>query len=107
MLWKELVEQKEEVITCDLHEFYGIQRDKNGYGYVNSPFPTLQDFFDRFIAEIDFEDVELDDEENVDYDGPEIKESQRSIEETYNLIKEERERFLEQIEQIEAKRRNK
>ena len=68
MLTKEFYDIEKENIETDLYNYWGIQTDsRTKKKFLSVPFPTKEEFIDRFITGINspYEDLE-DYEENIE-----------------------------------------
>ena len=95
MLTKEFYDIEKENVKTDLYIYWGIQTDsETKKRYISVPFPTKEEFIDRFITGINdpYEDLE-DYEDNLEEWEKLEEEYIKEIAETYDKIKSIREDF--------------
>lgn len=95
---KEFFEQEADDIIEELQEVYGIQRNESRE-YLNIPFPTKEEFVERYELGIDDPYEELSDIDEFSHEEQEkmIEEQKERICEEYNRICKIRESFKEGI----------
>lgn len=91
---KEFFENDADNIILDLETFWSIQREGNKK-YINVPFPSKEDFLERYEAGLDDPYDELSDIDSISTEEEQqmIQEQKDRISKTYDIVKDIRDKF--------------
>lgn len=91
---KEFFENDADNIIFDLETFWTIQRDGE-YKYINSPFPSKDEFLKRYETGLDdpYDDLSDYDDISVEEEQKMIDEQKERISKVYDRISEIRKKF--------------
>ena len=95
---REFFENDADNIILDLETIWSIQRESNKK-YINVPFPSKEDFLERYEAGLDDPYDELSDYDNISSEEEQqmIQEQKARISNVYNKIQKEREAFMKTV----------
>lgn len=93
---REFFENDADNIIMDLETFWTVQRDGRNK-YINVPFPTKEDFFERYEAGLDAPYDELSDIDSLSIEEQQqlIQEQKDRISKSYDTVKDIRDKFEE------------
>ena len=91
---REFFENDADNIILDLETFWSIQREGNKK-YINVPFPSKEDFLERYEAGLDDPYDELSDIDSISTEEEQemIQEQKDRISKTYDIVKDIRDKF--------------
>ena len=91
---REFFENDADNIILDLETFWSIQREGNKK-YINVPFPSIEDFLERYEAGLDDPYDELSDIDSISTEEEQqmIQEQKDRISKTYDIVKDIRDKF--------------
>ena len=91
---REFFENDADNIIMDLETYWTIQRDGTNK-YINVPFPTKEDFLDRYETGLDDPYDELSDIDSISTEEEQqmIQEQKDRISKTYDIVKDIRDKF--------------
>ena len=91
---REFFENDADNIILDLETFWSIQRDGTNK-YINVPFPSKEDFLDRYETGLDDPYDELSDIDSISTEEEQqmIQEQKDRISKTYDIVKDIRDKF--------------
>lgn len=91
---REFFENDADNIILDLETFWSIQREGNKK-YINVPFPSKEDFWERYEAGLDDPYDELSDIDSISTEEEQqmIQEQKDRISKTYDIVKDIRDKF--------------
>lgn len=91
---REFFENDADNIILDLETFWNIQREGNKK-YINVPFPSKEDFLERYEAGLDDPYDELSDIDSISTEEEQqmIQEQKDRISKTYDIVKDIRDKF--------------
>lgn len=91
---KEFFESDADDIIMDLETYWTVQRDGTNK-YINVPFPTKEDFLDRYETGLDDPYDELSDIDSISTEEEQqmIQEQKDRISKTYDIVKDIRDKF--------------
>lgn len=91
---REFFENDADNIILDLETIWSIQREGNKK-YINVPFPSKEDFLERYEAGLDDPYDELSDIDSISTEEEQqmIQEQKDRISKTYDIVKDIRDKF--------------
>ena len=91
---REFFENDADNIIMDLETYWTVQRDGTNK-YINVPFPTKEDFLDRYETGLDDPYDELSDIDSISTEEEQqmIQEQKDRISKTYDIVKDIRDKF--------------
>ena len=91
---REFFENDADNIIMDLETYWTVQRDGTNK-YINVPFPTKEDFLERYEAGLDDPYDELSDIDSISTEEEQqmIQEQKDRISKTYDIVKDIRDKF--------------
>ena len=91
---REFFENDADNIILDLETIWSIQREGNKK-YINVPFPSKEDFLERYEAGLDDPYDELSDIDSISTEEEQqmIQEQKNRISATYDIVKDIRDKF--------------
>ena len=91
---REFFENDADNIIMDLETFWTVQRDGTNK-YINVPFPSKEDFLDRYETGLDDPYDELSDIDSISTEEEQqmIQEQKDRISKTYDIVKDIRDKF--------------
>lgn len=91
---REFFENDADNIIMDLETYWTVQRDGTNK-YINVPFPTKEDFLDRYETGLDDPYDELSDIDSISTEEQQqmIQEQKDRISKTYDIVKDIRDKF--------------
>lgn len=91
---REFFENDADNIIMDLETYWTVQRDGTNK-YINVPFPTKEDFLDRYETGLDDPYDELSDIDSISTEEEQqmIQEQKERISKTYDIVKDIRDKF--------------
>lgn len=91
---KEFFESDADNIILDLETYWTVQRDGTNK-YINVPFPTKEDFLERYEDGLDDPYDELSDIDSISTEEQQqmIQEQKDRISKTYDIVKDIRDKF--------------
>ena len=95
---REFFENDADNIILDLETIWSIQREGNKK-YIKEPFPSKEDFLERYEAGLDDPYDELSDIDSISTEEEQqmIQEQKAHISNVYNKIQKEREAFMKTV----------
>lgn len=94
---REFFETDADNIILDLETYWTVQRDGDNK-YINVPFPSKEEFFDRYETGLDDPYDELSDYDDISATEEQqmIQEQKDRISKAYDMVKDTRDKFQEQ-----------